>query len=740
METRGRIGSAACIITSSGSLQHPFTRSEALSNTAHNARPVTVLPSHPTALLQYLQEHDLPPRQTPADLVASAREIDALGLGWDAALAAALFPLWDAGALSLDGIEPGRRQRIEGLLNGVRQLAVIDELDPARLQTTDGHEQSERARKMLLAMVQDARTVIIKIASRLRELRQARWLPDAERRRLARHTLEVYAPLANRLGIWQLKWELEDRALRYLDPETYRRIASWLAERRNDREAYINRVVGELQQALTDQGLVATVYGRPKHIYSIWRKLRRKGIGFDSLFDVRAVRVLVEDVRDCYAALGIVHSHWQPIPGQFDDYIAAPKDNLYQSLHTAVLGRGDKTLEVQIRTHRMHEHAELGVAAHWRYKEGARPDPGFDRRIGWLRALLQDRPATGGEGDFLARFRTELLHERVYVLTPRGAVIDLPRGATVLDFAYAIHTELGHRCRGARVNGAMTPLTRVLDNGDRVEILTGREPRPSRDWLLPQLGYLASARARAKVRRWFRQQDRDTHVAQGRLLLERELQRLGLPEHSYEDLAGRLGYRQVGTFLAALGRGDVTAGRIAGCLRCETDSLSIARPRPTRSDGAGQRRADAVRVRGIDNLLLTVARCCRPVPPEPIGGYVTRLRGVSIHRADCHNFLRLSRQAPERVIEVSWGERRAPNYPVRILVTAHDRAGLLRDISTLISGERINVLGVSTSTDPDTRIARMDMRVEVSDLPQLTRVLNRLARLRNVTEARRISD
>jgi len=707
-----------------------------VNRTAHPPAETPLLPQDAENLAAYLRPFAADPEHA-EEQAALAREIQSLGLGSDAALAAGLFPLWEAGRLTLDGAETMRRERLQHLLEGIRQLGVIDELDPQRLRADDDGDQPERVRKMLLAMAADARLVVIKLASRVRELRRAKLLPDAERRRLAHHTLEIYAPLANRLGIWQLKWELEDLALRYLEPETYHRIAAWLAERRDDREAYIRRVVQELDRALRAQGITASIYGRPKHIYSIWHKLQDKDIGFDSLFDVRAVRVLVNSIPQCYAALGVVHSRWHPVPGQFDDYIAAPKENLYQSLHTAVLGPEGKPLEVQIRTRRMHEHAELGVAAHWRYKEGSRPDPEFDRRINWLRSLLESHDHDDAGQDFLDSFRSEVLDERVYVLTPQGEVVDLARGATPLDFAYAIHTEVGHRCRGARVNGAIAPLTRKLANGDRVEILTGREPRPSRDWLVPQLGYLATARARAKVRAWFRQQDYEANVAHGRVMLERELQRLGAAEQPWEGLAGKLGYQRVNDFLAALGNGDLTTAQVAGCLQPPA-------PRPPRRRAPSRPPADsaanAVRIQGVGNLLSSVANCCRPVPPEPVTGYITRLRGVSIHRADCRNLLRLARHAPGRIIEVSWGEEPAGRYPVRIRITAHDRAGLLRDITTMVTGEDINVLGVATATDPDTRIARMDMTVEVSDVLQLSRVLNRLGQLPNVIDARRLSD
>jgi len=454
------------------------------------------------------------PKLAPRALQAG-RMAEELGLGEDAVLAAMIYPLMEADVLPASWSTPPHPALPWGLLKGLNRLRIMDELAPSRA-TADPDAQLERLRKMLLAMVEDARVVVIKLCYRLHTLESAKNLPAEEQRQLAQQTLDLFAPLANRLGIWQIKWQLEDWSLRYLHPDAYHKIARWLDERRADRERYIQETIRAMQEDLDKHHIRAAVTGRPKHLYSIWRKLERKGMSFSGLFDARAIRVLVDDIPACYAVLGLIHGRWQPIPGQFDDYIASPKENNYQSLHTAVIGPAGKTLEVQIRTHRMHEQAELGVAAHWRYKEGgAAGDAGLERRIAWLRKLLESSGEDGNAEDFLDRFRAEIGEERVYVITPRGDIHDLPAGATPLDFAYAVHTDVGHRCRGARINGAIAPLTRALQNGDRVEILTAKEPKPSRDWLISQLGYLTTSRARAKVRQWFKHEDYNQNLATG---------------------------------------------------------------------------------------------------------------------------------------------------------------------------------------------------------------------------------
>ncbi|MGA9470266.1 MAG: bifunctional (p)ppGpp synthetase/guanosine-3',5'-bis(diphosphate) 3'-pyrophosphohydrolase [Candidatus Macondimonas sp.] len=674
------------------------------------------------------------PKLAPRALQAG-RMTEELGLGEDAVLAAMIYPLMEADVLPPSWSTPPHPALPWGLLKGLNRLRIMDELAPSRA-TADPDAQLERLRKMLLAMVEDARVVVIKLCYRLHTLESAKNLPAEEQRQLAQQTLDLFAPLANRLGIWQIKWQLEDWSLRYLHPDAYHKIASWLDERRTDRERYIQETIRAMQEDLDKHHIHAAVTGRPKHLYSIWRKLERKGMSFSGLFDARAIRVLVDDIPACYAVLGLIHGRWQPIPGQFDDYIASPKENNYQSLHTAVIGPAGKTLEVQIRTHRMHEQAELGVAAHWRYKEGgAAGDAGLERRIAWLRKLLESSGEDGNAEDFLDRFRAEIGEERVYVITPRGDIHDLPAGATPLDFAYAVHTDVGHRCRGARINGAIAPLTRALQNGDRVEILTAKELKPSRDWLISQLGYLTTSRARAKVRQWFKHEDYNQNLATGRDLLERELHRLGLGDEPFEALAARFNYAKVGDFLAAIGAGDLSTAQIAGRLQ-PVVPREIALPAATGRELPPTERS-GIHVHGVGRMLTTLARCCSPVPPEPITGYITKGRGITVHRQDCRNALRLEAAAAGRMVEVSWGDTAAQTYPITIRVEAYDRPGLLRDITVLLASQRINVLGANTHTDKESGHAVMDLILEITGIAQLSDVLGRISRFPNITSARR---
>ncbi len=668
--------------------------------------------------------------------MAVAEILAGLRLDAEALAAALLHDAVEDTPVTLDDLRAEFGETVARLVDGVTKLGAL----PALKETLDEAQQrragqAENLRKLLLAMAEDVRVVLIKLADRLHNMRTLDALPEDKRRRIARETLEIYAPLANRLGIGQLKWELEDLAFRHLDPATYREIAALLERRRSEREAYIRRVIAQLERALARAGIRARITGRPKHIYSIWRKMRRKGVGFDRVFDVHAVRVLVDDVAACYAVLGVVHSLWPPIPGEFDDYIAQPKENLYQSLHTAVVALEGRTLEVQIRTHEMHRYAEYGVAAHWRYKEGVKADPALERKIAWLRQLLEPREGEGG-GDFLDRFKSEVYQERVYVLTPQGQVVDLPAGATPLDFAYYIHTDVGHRCRGARVNGRIVPLTCELRSGDQVEILTTRQGGPSRDWLNPELGYLRTSRARAKVRHWFRQQDHEKNVAGGREVLERELRRLGLGDLPWQQLAERLGQRDVEAMLAAIGRGDLTPAQIAGAAQQVAGG-----PAPVPAGTPARRRrataAGAVRVQGMGNLLTQLARCCRPAPGDAIVGYLTQGRGVSVHRRDCANILRLAPGRRDRLIEVEWADGAEAAFPVDIVIEAWDRHGLLRDVAGVFAAERINLCRVATRTDPSSGVARLDLTAEVRDIAQLARVLGRVAQLPNVIDARR---
>jgi GTP pyrophosphokinase len=599
--------------------------------------------------------------------------------------------------------------------------------------------QADALRRMLLAVVTDPRLVLVRLAEQLRRMRGAREMDEPARLHLAWETREIYAPLASRLGIWQLKWELEDLAFRYLEPAEYRRIAGWLNESRVDRERYIDAVIAEIAAELARAGIAAEVVGRPKHIYSIWRKMQRKNLAFEQVFDVRAIRVIAGSVADCYAALGIVHGRWHYIPGEFDDYIATPKDNLYRSLHTAVIGPAAVPLEIQIRTREMHDHAELGVAAHWRYKEGAARDAAYDRKIEWLRELLA--PATDAEtdSDFLSRVRADLFEDRVYALTPKGEVVDLPVGATPIDFAYHVHTDLGHRCRGARVNGRIVPLNHRLSNGEVVEIIGGKQASPSRDWLIEQEGFLASPRSKAKVRAWFKKRDVGQNQREGRELFERELQRLGGDHALMSELVGEFGLNGAEALYLALGSGDLALAQLSGAIQRRMRGRTPPPPGSEQPPLAPPRReaAPAVQVEGVGDLLSTHARCCNPVPPEPITGYVTVGRGVTLHRSSCRNLARLAARAPERLLQVDWGKAGARRYPVDIVVHAMDRRGLLRDITTQVADEKIDIERLASQGDQAQGSADLSLRIRVGSLEELSRLLARLTALPGVISARR---
>lgn len=660
--------------------------------------------------------------------------VESLGLSPDLCAAVQLYPLLRDGFLTSDDIKNSHLESISTILLDLVQLGQFTLPPDWQPGEALAVSQSEALRKMLLAVVSDVRLVLVRIAEQLYRMRRARDAEPEKQRRLAVETREIYAALANRLGVWQLKWELEDLAFRYLDPGTYQSIARSLQEKRVEREQFIDKVKTILELELTNNGIRATISGRPKHIYSIWRKMQRKDRGLESLFDIRAVRILVDNVRDCYAALGVVHNLWNYLPGEFDDYIANPKDNNYQSLHTAVVGPEGKTVEVQIRSGDMHRQAELGVAAHWRYKEGGGSPAAFDQKIRFLRQLLE--PASDDE-DLLAQIRDDVFEDRVYAVSPKGDVVELPEGATPLDFAYQVHTQVGHRCRGAKVNGRIVPLTYKVRNGDQIEIITGSNAKPSRDWLSPKLGYLAGARNRAKVRNWFRHQDRDQHQRQGRELLDRELTRLSVRDIATDDIARQLKLKNTEALCVALGAGDLTTSAIATALQNLRGTDSHETLRQKRPSRAPATETDGIAVSGVGDLLCNYAKCCRPVPPEPIGGYITQGRGVSIHREDCGNFLSLNRRNPERIIEVSWGKTNATNFPVDLQVRAFDRTGLIRDISTVLADENAGITGLSSRTDRTTMQTIMDISIEIRDLPTLSMAISRLEQLSNVVSVRR---
>ena len=643
--------------------------------------------------------------------------------------AALLSGVPGAGAFAPDEIVSRFGADVATLVAGTARMDEIRALPPQG--DADEHAaQAERLRKMLLAMVEDIRVVLIKLAERTAALRYLMTKDVATRQRVAREVVDLFAPLANRLGVWQLKWELEDLSLRALEPETYKEIAKLLDERRLDRQRYIEDLVAMLQRELAAAGIRSEVSGRPKHIYSIWSKMRRKQSGIEALYDIRAVRILVDDIKDCYAALGIVHHLWTPLPGEFDDYIAKPKANNYQSLHTAVSGPEDKPLEVQIRTSAMHQHSEYGVAAHWRYKEGSqkgvRRDPAFEDRIAWLRQVLDWKDAVADASEWLAAFKSSLFTDTIYVLTPQGKVIDLPVGATPVDFAYAVHTSLGHRCRGARVDGAMVPLNHALKNGQRVEIVSVKQGGPSRDWLNPELGYAHSHRARAKVRQWFKAQQHDETLHHGRAIIERELQRAGATAVNLDTVATRAGFAKADELYVAVGREELNLRQIQTAIKAvvqpETAAEVAAEPevltRQSKASGAGS----GILVVGVDRLMTNLARCCKPAPPDGIVGFVTRGKGVTIHRQSCSNVARMRTREPERLIAANWGAPREEVFPVDIVLEAMDRQGLLRDITEIFSRERINVTAVNTLTRNSA--TRMAFTLEVKSLAALTHALS----------------
>ncbi len=597
--------------------------------------------------------------------------------------------------------------------------------------------QAEALRKMLLAVVGDVRLVVVRLAGQLQKMRAAKSLEPVLQRKLATETREVYAPLANRLGVWQLKWELEDLAFRYLQPADYKLIAGALQVRRSERERYMDELKALLGSALRDAGIEATIEGRPKHIYSIWRKMQAKHLAFEQLMDIRAARILVSGVAECYAALGVVHSLWQFIPGEFDDYIATPKDNRYRSIHTAVIGPNAQAVEIQIRTHEMHANSERGVAAHWRYKEGGRSSLAYERKINQLRTLLA--PTEGGDGsrDFLDRVRVDLFQDRIYVVSPKGEIVDVPVGGTPLDFAYQVHTDLGHRTRGAKVNGRMVPLDYQLKNSETVEIITAKSGHPSRDWLSPQSGFLASPRHRNKVRAWFRKQNETQNKAEGRAMFDREIHRLGINSPPIAELLGELKLAGAEALHEALGLGEISSAQLAGAIQRilharETRTERIASPKTPVAA-----REPEIAVQGIGDLLSTYAGCCKPVPPEPIVGYITVGRGVSIHARSCSNLGRLSIKSPARVLAVAWGKTGAGEFPVDIDVHAFDRRGLVRDVSAALADDKISIQGMNTVTDKRDNVAHMTIKISITGLPQLSQVLTRIGQIPNVIGARR---
>jgi GTP pyrophosphokinase len=671
-----------------------------------------------------------------------------LHMGVDSLVAGIVYRCVAEGRASLEEVEDQFGAGVSQLVNGVQRMSAISDLNIDRDAPVLGQAdaQKDNIRKMLIALVDDVRVALIKLAERTCAIRAVK--EDLDRRLpVAREVFDVYAPLAHRLGIGHLKWELEDLSFRYLYQDAYHKIAKLLDGKRLERDQFIERVKRQLVESLHREGIEGELSGRAKHIYSIWRKMQRKGIGFSQIYDIRAVRILVPEIKDCYAALGVVHGLWRNIPNEFDDYIANPKENGYRSLHTAVIGPEGKILEVQIRTYDMDEEAELGVCAHWRYKgseDNRSLASSYEEKIAWLRQVLDWHEETGDLHNLAEQFSSDVAQDRVYVFTPEGDVVNLAQGATPLDFAYHVHTEVGHSCRGAKVNGSIVPLTYQLQTGQRVQILTGRDAAPRRDWLQSGLGFLKTSRARAKVQHWFRAQARDENVDAGRHLLEREFRRLALTSIDYKHVAKRVQQKTVEDMFAAVGAGELSAAQVLNAAQGLIPDTEPAEEPAVTLRRTGKRlstaRSGTVQVHGVGNLLSHMAGCCKPLPGDSITGFITQGRGVSVHRRDCSRLLHLQMTSPERIIDVSWGPESRAGYEVDVGIEAYDRPGLLRDITELLALAHINVLAVTTSTNRKRHTAAMKLRIEVGDLTALGKILERISRLNNVISAVRISE
>lgn len=677
--------------------------------------------------------------------------LTSLSMDCDTLCAALLFPLANASVLNAEQIETHYGSSILSLVNGVLDMDAIRQLKAIQ-QESMASVQVDNVRRMLLAMVEDFRCVVIKLAERIAYLREMKDASEDERVLAAKESTNIYAPLANRLGIGQLKWELEDYCFRYLHPEEYKRIARLLHERRIDREQYIDTFVTQIDQRMGREGVRAEVYGRPKHIYSIWRKMQKKSLSFDELFDVRAVRIVAERLQDCYGALGIVHTLFRHLPDEFDDYVANPKPNGYQSIHTVVLGPQGKTVEVQIRTRQMHEDAELGVAAHWKYKEGSatpagRGSAGHEGRIAWLRKLIAWQEEMADSGEMLEEVRSQVFDDRVYVYTPKGDVIDLPAGSTPLDFAYHIHSDIGHRCIGAKISGRIVPFTYHLQMGDQVEVITQKQPNPSRDWLNPHLGYITTSRGRAKVHAWFRKQDRAKNIIAGKQILDNELNQLNISVKEAESyLLPRYNMGSMEEILAAIGGGDIRQNQMVNFLQNklykpsaeEEDQKALEQLTQKSATHSPQRQSSGrVVVEGVGNLMHHIARCCQPIPGDDITGFITQGRGISIHCADCEQLAELMAHMPERIVDAVWGENYSSGYSLVLRVVANDRSGLLRDITTILANEKVNVLGVASRSDTRKQLATIDMDIEIYNQQALGRVISRLNQIPDIIDAKR---
>lgn len=665
-----------------------------------------------------------------------------LQLDAETLIAAVLYRSVREGKIPLEEVRNKFGDSIAKLIDGVARMAAISgssNHNPENVLGREIDEQAENVRKMLVALVDDVRVALIKLAERTCAIRAVKSASMEKRQRVAREVADIYAPLAHRLGIGHIKWELEDLSFRYLQPFDYKYIAKLLDERRLDRQTYIEGVIEILKNALAQEGIDAEVFGRAKHIYSIWRKMHRKNISFSEVYDIRAVRVLVGNERECYGALGIVHSLWRNIPKEFDDYVATPKDNGYRSLHTAVVGPANRVLEVQIRTRDMHEEAEYGVCAHWRYKDTDKDGSvtSYENKIEWLRQVLEWHEEVGGT-PWEDQLPKGIDLDRIYVFTPEGHVIDLPASATPVDFAFRIHSDIGIRCRGAKVNGRIVPLNHPLKTADQVEILTGKREAPSRDWLNPALGYITTSKARSRLQAWFKHQDRDQNIADGRAMLDHEFKRLGVEGLDYDKLANKLNLKTLEDLYAAVGNADLSVDRVIGAAQRQIHGSKPSLPAQSIIGRAQDHSSGTdVFISGVGNLMSSIAQCCKPIPGDRISGYITLGRGVSIHRQDCTNILRLQEEEPERIIEVSWAEEPGQTYSVAIVIEAFDRYGLLKDITTLLDREKINISALQTLSNKDKNTVDMTLTIEIGDFSELSRVLAKLNQLPNVFSVHR---
>lgn len=665
--------------------------------------------------------------------IAAALTLAELHLDSACIVAALLHDVVEDTYVPLADIEREFGADVARLVDGVTKLARVTWLpEEERPGTARETAWAENLRKMFLAMAEDLRVVLVKLADRLHNMQTLDSLSLDKQQRIARETMEIYAPLANRLGMNEIKSQLEDLSFRYLEPDAYDHTAAAVQEEREERQRYIEQVVAALRQELDANGVEAEVFGRPKHLYSTWRKMQERGAEIHQIYDLLAVRLIVETVQQCYSALGVVHGLWRPLPGQFDDYIASPKESLYQSLHTSVVALDNRPVEIQIRTQEMNQVAEFGVAAHWRYKEGVRQDPRFDAKVAWLHQLMDwQKDVAEGAQAFVESLRTDVFQDQVYVFTPKGEIKELPAGATPLDFAYRIHTEVGHRCVGAKVNRRLVALNRALQNGDIIEIITSKASRgPSRDWLMPAFGYTKTAHAREKIRQWFRKREREENIARGRDLVDRELKRLGLTDVKLEDVAAAFNFERLEDFLAAMGYGDLNPQQLAGKL-----SATLPQPEPTFKPITPSPRPQegAVRVNGVGDLLSRLAQCCNPVPGDRVVGYITRGRGITVHRADCRSIA--NEDEPERLVSVDWGPSKGV-FAVTVRIVAYDREGLVRDIAAVVADESLSINGMNVAVQKD-QTAILIATLDVPSLEKLSHAMARIESIRDVFSVQR---